>query len=126
MVDAVAGLEQVRVRFRARAELATHPLKQSALPLLDQMLGQAESTQQVFKRLDRQYREQNKSRCRNRTGVGCSIFRNWREEGVDCKLRLPPANSEKPHTRPRPRVTHSIRLTLESFKSAECCPAFKQ
>ena len=52
MVDAVAGLEQVRVRFRARAELATLPLKQSALPLLDQMLGQAESTQQVFKRLE--------------------------------------------------------------------------
>jgi hypothetical protein len=60
-VDAVAALEQARVRFRARAELATLPLTQSALPLLDQMLGPAESTQQVFERLDRQYREQNKS-----------------------------------------------------------------
>ena len=60
-VDAVAALEQARVRFRARAELATLPLKQSAIPLLDQMLGPAESTKVVFERLDRQYREQNKS-----------------------------------------------------------------
>ena len=60
-MDAVVALEQTRVRFRARAELATLPLDQSALPLLDQMLGPTESTQQVFEELDRQYREQGKS-----------------------------------------------------------------
>ena len=59
-VDVVAALEQARVRFRARAELAALPLDQSALPLLDQMLGPAESTKQVFEELDRQYREQGK------------------------------------------------------------------
>ena len=59
-VDAVAALEQARARFRARAELATLPLNQSALPLLDQMLGPAKSTKEVIEELDRQYREQNK------------------------------------------------------------------
>ncbi len=59
-VDAAAALEQARARFRARADLAKLPLNQSALPLLDQMLGPAKSTQQVFEDLDRQYREQNK------------------------------------------------------------------
>ncbi len=59
-VDAVAALEQARVRFRARADLATLPLNQSAVPLLDQMLGPASSTKEVFETLDRQYREQGK------------------------------------------------------------------
>ena len=53
-------MEQARVRFRARAELATLPLDQSALPLLDQILGPAKSTKEVFEELDRQYREQGK------------------------------------------------------------------
>jgi tetratricopeptide (TPR) repeat protein len=59
-VDTGAALEQARARFRARADLATLPLKQSALPLLDQMLGPAKSTKEVFETLDRQYREQGK------------------------------------------------------------------
>ncbi len=59
-VDPVAALEQARGRFRARADLAALPLNQSALPLLDQMLGPAKSTKEVFETLDRQYREQNK------------------------------------------------------------------
>ncbi|MEK6261429.1 MAG: tetratricopeptide repeat protein, partial [Planctomycetota bacterium] len=58
--NAVAALEQARGRFRARAGLATLPLNQSAVPLLDQMLGPAPSTKEVFEALDRQYREQNK------------------------------------------------------------------
>ena len=59
-VDAVTALKQARARFRARADLATFPLNQSALPLLDQMLGPAKSTQEVFEELDRQSREHNK------------------------------------------------------------------
>ncbi len=58
--NAVAALEQARGRFRARADLATFALNQSAVPLLDQMLGRARSTTEVFETLDRQYREQNK------------------------------------------------------------------
>ncbi len=60
-VDVVAALENARVRFRARAALATLPLNQSAVPLLDQVLGPTKSPQEVFETLDRQYREQNKS-----------------------------------------------------------------
>ena len=41
--------------------LATLPLKQSVVPLLDQMLGPAKSTKEVFETLDRQSHEQNKS-----------------------------------------------------------------
>ncbi len=59
-VDVVVALEQARGRFWARTDLATLPLNQSALPLLDQMLGPAPSTKEVFETLDRQYREQNK------------------------------------------------------------------
>ena len=59
-VDAVVTLEQARTRFRARVELATLPLNQSSLSLLDQMLGPAKSTKEVFEELDRQYHEQNK------------------------------------------------------------------
>jgi tetratricopeptide (TPR) repeat protein len=59
-VDTVAALEHARVRFRARADLATLPLNQSALPLLDQLLGSARSTKEVFETLDRQYREAGK------------------------------------------------------------------
>ncbi len=39
---------------------ATLPLNQSAVPLLDQVLGPAPSTKEVFETLDRQYREQHK------------------------------------------------------------------
>jgi hypothetical protein len=60
-IDTAAVLESARVRFRARAELATLPLDQSALPLLDQMLGPAQSVEEVLEALDRQYREQGKS-----------------------------------------------------------------
>lgn len=59
-VDTAAALENARVRYRARAELATLPLNQSALPLIKQMLGRAASTEEVFETLDRQYREQGK------------------------------------------------------------------
>lgn len=53
-----ADLEQARSRFRARAALASLPLDESALPLLDQILGPAKSTQEVFDALDRQYRDE--------------------------------------------------------------------
>ncbi len=59
-VDATAALAQARAKLKAQADLAKLPVDQSALPLLDQMLGPAKSTKEVFEELDRQYREQNK------------------------------------------------------------------
>jgi tetratricopeptide (TPR) repeat protein len=59
-VDTTAALENARVRFRAAADLATLPLNRSVLPLLDQLLGPAPSTEEVFVTLDRQYREAGK------------------------------------------------------------------
>jgi hypothetical protein len=59
-VDAAAALERARLRFQARTELATHPLDQPAVTWIDQMLGPAQSTEEVFETLDRQYREQGK------------------------------------------------------------------
>ncbi|MBC7821541.1 MAG: hypothetical protein IAG10_32040 [Planctomycetaceae bacterium] len=41
--------------------MATLPLNQAAVPLLNQLLGPAKTTQEVFETLDRQSREQNKS-----------------------------------------------------------------
>ena len=58
--NADVALQQARTRFRARLELATLPAAQSALPLLDQMLGPAEPTAEVFEQLERQYRADNK------------------------------------------------------------------
>ncbi len=34
------------------------------------------------------------------SGVGCSVFRNWRNVNVICNPSSLPANSEKPNTRP--------------------------
>jgi tetratricopeptide (TPR) repeat protein len=59
-VDAVVAVQTARTRLRAGIDLATLPLDQSALSLLDHLLGPAEPTRDVFERLDRQYREQNK------------------------------------------------------------------
>ncbi len=59
-IDAPAELAHARARSRARAALAKLPLDQKAAPLLDQVLGRARSTQEVFDALDRQYREQGK------------------------------------------------------------------
>jgi hypothetical protein len=46
--------------YRAREALAKLGLKQVAAPLLDQILGPARPTKEVFDALDRQYREQGK------------------------------------------------------------------
>ena len=59
-IDAPAALEAARARYRAREALAKLPLNQKAAPLLDQVLGPARSTQEVFDALDRYYREQGK------------------------------------------------------------------
>ena len=59
-IDAPAALAAARARSRARAALAKLPLNQNAAPSLDQVLGPARSTQDVFAALDRYYREQGK------------------------------------------------------------------
>jgi tetratricopeptide (TPR) repeat protein len=59
-IDAPAALEAARARYRAREVLAKLPLNQKAGPLLDQVLGPARPTQEVFNALDRSYREQKK------------------------------------------------------------------
>jgi hypothetical protein len=58
--DASAALEAARARHRAREALARLSLKEKAAPLLDQVLGPARSTKEVFEALDRQYRDQGK------------------------------------------------------------------
>lgn len=47
--------------MRARLALASLPLTESASPLIDQILGPAKSTQEVFDALDQKYREDGKS-----------------------------------------------------------------
>jgi tetratricopeptide (TPR) repeat protein len=62
-LDSTAGsaaLEAARARHRAREALAKLSLKETAAPLLDQVLGPARSTQEVLEALDRRYREQGK------------------------------------------------------------------
>jgi hypothetical protein len=59
-IDAPAALEAARARYRAREALTKLPLNQKAAPLLDQVLGTAKPTQEVFAALDKQYREQKK------------------------------------------------------------------
>ena len=59
-IDAPAALEAARARYRAREALTKLPLNQKAAPLLDQILGPARPTKEVFDALDRQYREQGK------------------------------------------------------------------
>jgi hypothetical protein len=59
-VDDTAELQKARDRFQARTDLATLPLDQPTVTLLDRILGPAKSTQEVFETLDRQYRGQNK------------------------------------------------------------------
>ena len=59
-IDAPAALEAARTRYRAREALTRLPLDQKSAPLLDQLLGPAQSTEEVFAALDRQYREQGK------------------------------------------------------------------
>ena len=61
-VDIEAELEQARARLAAARKLAALPLDQRSGSLLDQMLGPARSTAEVFEALDAQYREQNKPR----------------------------------------------------------------
>ncbi len=58
--DPKIEIESARARFRARARLATLSLKESAVPLLDQILGPPKSTKEVLDMLDQQYREQGK------------------------------------------------------------------
>ena len=59
-IDAPAALEAARTRYRACEALTRLPLDQQAAPLLDQLLGPARSTQEVFDALDRQYRAEGK------------------------------------------------------------------
>jgi hypothetical protein len=58
--DASAALEAGRGRYRAREALAKLALKERAVPLLDQLLGPARSTKEVFEALDQHYREHGK------------------------------------------------------------------
>jgi hypothetical protein len=59
-IDAQAALDASRVRYRAREALTKLGLKEASAPLLDQILGPAKPTKEVFDALDRQYREQGK------------------------------------------------------------------
>lgn len=59
--DPQAKLDAARNRMRARLALASLPLTESASPLIDQILGPAKSTQEVFDALDQKYREDGKS-----------------------------------------------------------------
>jgi hypothetical protein len=59
-INAQSAIEAARARYRAREALAKLPLDQKATPLLDQMLGPARPTKEVFDELDRQYRAQGK------------------------------------------------------------------
>lgn len=59
--DPSAVLANARVRYQARVALANLGLTEPAVPLLDQLLGPARPTKEVFQTLDRQYREQGKS-----------------------------------------------------------------
>jgi tetratricopeptide (TPR) repeat protein len=59
-IDAPAALEAARARYRAREALTRLPLNEKAAPLLDQILGPARSTNEVFDTLDRQYRAEGK------------------------------------------------------------------
>jgi tetratricopeptide (TPR) repeat protein len=59
-VNAQAEVQAARARYRARLALATLPLNQQAIPLLDQVIGPARSTQEVLAGLDRSYHEQGK------------------------------------------------------------------
>ncbi len=59
-IDGQAAIEAARDRYRAREALTKIGLKQPAAPLLDQLLGPAKPTKEVFDALDRQYREQGK------------------------------------------------------------------
>jgi Tetratricopeptide repeat len=59
-IDGKAAIEVARARYRAREALTKLGLKQESAPLLDQVLGPAKPTKEVFDALDRQYREQGK------------------------------------------------------------------
>ena len=59
-IDAPAAIEAARARYRAREALTKLGLKEESAPLLDQILGPARPTKEVFDALDRQYREQGK------------------------------------------------------------------
>jgi tetratricopeptide (TPR) repeat protein len=59
-IDAPSALAAAHARYRAREALTKLPLTQKAAPLLDQVLGPARPTQEVFDALDRDYREQRK------------------------------------------------------------------
>ena len=59
-IDAPAAIEAARARYRAREALAKLPLNEKTAPLLDQVLGPARSTKEVFDALDHQYRAEGK------------------------------------------------------------------
>ncbi len=59
-VEAYAALEAARARYRACAELTKLPFKEKAAPLLEQALGPARTTKEVFDAFDRNYRNQGK------------------------------------------------------------------
>ena len=59
-IDAPAALESARARYRAREALTKLPLAERAAPLLDQILGPATPTKDVFEALDKQYHDQHK------------------------------------------------------------------
>jgi hypothetical protein len=59
-VNVPVALEAARARYTAREALAKLPLNRKAAPLLDQILGPARSTREVFDALDRYYRDQRK------------------------------------------------------------------
>jgi tetratricopeptide (TPR) repeat protein len=59
-IDATQSFEAARSRYRACEALTKLGLNEPACPLLDQILGPAKPTKEVFDTLDRQYREQGK------------------------------------------------------------------
>lgn len=59
-VDVEAELQRARERFAAAQKLATLTLDQPTAELFDQMLGPAQSTEEVLRALDDQYRKDGK------------------------------------------------------------------
>lgn len=59
-VNIEAALQKARQRLEAAQTLATLPLSEPSAPLLDKMLGSAQSTEDVLKVLDGQYRKAGK------------------------------------------------------------------
>jgi tetratricopeptide (TPR) repeat protein len=60
ILDSKLELSHAKSVFLARAELSSLSLKESALPFMDKILGQAKSTKEVLDYLDQEYRNANK------------------------------------------------------------------